>query len=85
MSHDAEMTPIEPNATPVTRSAAAERMARHRRRRRDGLQCMIVEIRASEVDELVRRRLLKEETRNDLRAVRAALYGFLDSTLGAMP
>jgi hypothetical protein len=85
MSHDAEMTPIEPNATPAVRSAAAERMRRHRQRLRDGLRCMTVEIRATEVDALVRQGLLKQETRNDLRAIRAALYGFLDSTLGAMP
>ena len=41
--------------------------------------------RPTEVDALVRQGLLKQETRNDLRAIRAALYGFLDSTLGAMP
>jgi hypothetical protein len=45
---------------------------------------MTVEIRVSEVDELVRRGLLKQETRNDLRAVRAALYAFLDGTLGTV-
>jgi hypothetical protein len=41
MSHDAEMTPIEPNAKPVTRSAA-QRMRAHRERRREGLRCVTV-------------------------------------------
>jgi hypothetical protein len=35
MLHDAEVTPIEPNATPAVRSAAAERMRRHRQRLRN--------------------------------------------------
>ena len=49
MSHDAEMTPIEPNATPVTRSAA-DRMRAHRERRRLGLRCLTVQLRETEID-----------------------------------
>lgn len=64
-------------------SAAALRMRRCRERRRDGLRCMTVEIRATEVDALVRRGLLKGETRNDRHAVKAAFYEFLDRTLGS--
>jgi hypothetical protein len=37
MAHDADMTAIPP-AEPVARSSAAERMRRHRQRRRDGLR-----------------------------------------------
>ena len=64
-------------------SAAAERMRLHRERRRQGLRCIIVELRATEIDALVHRGLLKAETRNDMYAVRKALYEHLDQTLGA--
>jgi hypothetical protein len=36
-------------------------------------------------DALIRKGLLKADARNDLRAVREALYEYLDRTLGAMP
>jgi hypothetical protein len=74
-----------PTAPPVTRSAAAERMRAHRQRRRDGLRCLMIELRETEIDVLIRKELLKPETRNNPTALRAALYAFLDGTLGAMP
>jgi len=49
----------------TTRSAAAERMRLHRERRRLGLRCLMIELRETEIDALVRRGLLKWETRND--------------------
>jgi hypothetical protein len=64
-------------------SPAAERMRLHRNRRREGLRCVTVELRETEIDALVRRGLLKAETHNDMYAVRRALYQFLDQTLGA--
>jgi hypothetical protein len=42
---------------------------------------MTIELRDTEIDALARRGLLKGETRNDQRAVKAALYEFLDRTL----
>jgi hypothetical protein len=71
------------NQTDSRPSPAAERMRRHRERRRDGLRCLIVELRETEVDALIRTGLLNSETRNDTSAVIDALYEFLDSTLGA--
>lgn len=68
---------------PLIPSAAAERMRLHRERRRQGLRCIIVELRETEIDALVRRGLLEGETRNDKYAVRMALYEYLDNTLGA--
>ena len=62
-------------------SAAAERMRRHRERRRDGMRCLIVELRDTEVDELVRRGLLESEMRSDNDAVLQAFYLFLDGLL----
>jgi hypothetical protein len=43
---------------------------------------MTVELRETEVVVLIRRGLLEEETRNDQRSVKTALYEFLDLTLG---
>jgi hypothetical protein len=67
----------------VALSPAAERMRRHRQRRRDGLRCFVLQIRVTEIDELIRRGLLKQELRNDSIAVRKALYSHLDRTLAA--
>jgi hypothetical protein len=64
-------------------SAAAERMRLHRERRRQGLRCIIVELRETEIDTFIRRGLLKPETRNDKNAVTMALYEHLDRSLGA--
>jgi hypothetical protein len=63
-------------------SAAAARMRRHRQRRRDGLRCLRVELRETEIDALIRMQLLKSEMRNNARAVTAALYAYLDRALG---
>ena len=66
-----------PNAS----SPAAERMRRHRGRRRDGLRCFMVELRETEIAALVRERLLKpEHIRND-QAILTGLYAFLDRAL----
>jgi hypothetical protein len=65
---------------PMT-SAAALRMRRHRERRRSGLRCVTIELRATEIAALIRKGFLKEDGRDDLRAVRRAFYGFLDRTL----
>jgi hypothetical protein len=80
-----ELMTHAPTAPPMTRSAAAERMRAHRQRRRDGLRCLMIELRETEIDVLIRKELLKPETRNNPTALRAALYAFLDGTLGAMP
>lgn len=79
------MTINPPTSMPVPCSAAAQRMRRHRERRRDGLRCLTIELRESEIDALIRKELLKPETRNDASAVIDALYAFLDRTLDATP
>jgi hypothetical protein len=64
------------------RSLAAERMRRHRKRRRKGLRCVTIdELRETEIDTLVQRGLLQADARNDARAVRKALYQYFDRTL----
>ena len=62
-------------------SAAALRMRRHRERRRGGLRCMAIELRETEVEALIRIGLLRDDARNDHRAVKSAFYSFLDRTL----
>jgi len=69
-------------AETIARSSAAERMRLHRERRRNGMRSLWVELRVTEIDALVRTGLLKVETRNDPNAIREALYGYLDQTLG---
>ncbi len=66
-------------------SLVAERMRRHRERRREGLRCLMIELRVTEIDALIRRGLLNGETRNDPGAIIDALYAFLDDTLDATP
>ncbi len=60
---------------------AAERMRRHRERRREGMRCLFVELRETEIDALVRHGLLKTETRQDQNAIADALYDYLERTL----
>jgi hypothetical protein len=81
MAHDAEVTAIPPTTEPAARTAAGERMRRHRERRRQGLRCLTVELRETEIDALLRYGLLTVETRNDPVAICNALHRFLDRTL----
>jgi len=83
MTHDAEMTASPPAERPC--SAAAERMRLHRERRREGLRCVTIEVRESEINMLVHMKLLKSEMRNDANAIIEALYTYLDRTLGVTP
>jgi hypothetical protein len=65
-------------------SPAAARMRRHRRRRREGLRCLTVELRETEIDMLVCRALLKPEMRHSKNAIINALHAHFDQTL-SMP
>jgi hypothetical protein len=56
-----------------------------RERRRHGSRCLTIELRETEIDALIRKGLLKSETRNDPSAVSKALYALLDRTLGSAP
>jgi hypothetical protein len=60
---------------------AAERMRRHRERRREGMRCLWIELHETEIDALVQRGLLSAETRNDQNAIADALYDHLERTL----
>ena len=63
-------------------SLVAHRMRRHRERRRLGLRSIMIELRETEIDALVRKGLLNQERRDDPRAIVQALHVYLDRTLG---
>jgi hypothetical protein len=77
MSQDAKQ---DANMT-VAPTLAAERMRRHRQRQRGGLTHVAIDVRRSEIDGLVRLGFLSAETRNDVNAIRTALYEYFESTL----
>jgi hypothetical protein len=79
--HCTEMMTNPSTAAPAPCSAAAERMRRHRERRREGLRCLTIELRETEINALTRRGFLKADARNDLYAIEMALYEFLERTL----
>jgi len=68
----------ESNAVP---SPAAIRMRRSRRRRRDGLRCLRIELRETEIDALADRGLLKPNARNNRSALLKAVYDFFEQQL----
>ncbi len=81
MAQDTETAVIPPTSEPVP-SSAAEHMRLHRRRRRDGLRCVTILLRETEVDALTRKGFLKADARDDQDAVCEAPHQFFDHTLG---
>ena len=66
----------------IGHSLAADRMRRHRERRRLGLRSIMVLLRETEIDVLVRKGLLDQGRRDDPSAIVQALHAYLDRTLG---
>jgi hypothetical protein len=81
MSNDTELTNPPSVGTVPMRSAAARRMRVHRKRRRTGLRCVLVQLRETEIDVL--RGLLKADARNNVRAIGDAIHAHFDKTLRA--
>jgi len=84
MPHEPELISVVPTE-PAPCSPAAERMRRHRQRRRSGMRCLTIELHETEIDALICRGFLNTEMRNDLSAVYEAIYAFFDATLGSAP
>lgn len=74
------MTSAEPSSS-TTATPAAERQKRYRLRQRRNMRALQIDIRAAEIDALVRRGHLLEENRNDSAAIIEALYRFLNGAL----
>jgi hypothetical protein len=70
-----------PSGNGVAQSAAAQRMARFRKRKREGLRFLMVLLREAEIDVLVRRGRLSREDRSDRVAIQKAIHSFLDDYL----
>jgi hypothetical protein len=66
----------------IVHSPAAHRMRRHRERRRLGLRSIMIELRETEIDVLVRKGLLNQGRRDDANAIVGALHAYLERTLG---
>jgi hypothetical protein len=60
----------------------ASRMRLHRARKRSGLRCLTLEVRETEITALIRKGLLRADSRQDSTAIRSALYSLLDRQLG---
>lgn len=78
------MTHLETAATPTSdaeRKRRAERQRRYRLRQRRNMRALQIDIRAAEIDALIRRGHLPEENRNDSAAIIEALYRFLNGAL----
>ncbi len=67
------------------RSPSAERMARLRKRRRQGLRAIRIDVRHTEIDAMVARGLLSPEKRDDGAAISNALGRLLDQVFRRAP
>jgi hypothetical protein len=61
-------------------SAAAERMRQYRKRQRKGLRCVRIQLDATELDVLVRRRYLEAKDRDNAKAVQIAAAAFISDS-----
>ena len=69
------------NASELSVAPAAARMRLHRQRRREGLRCLTILLRETEIDSLINRGMLKSEMRNSNIAIINALHAYFDFTL----
>ena len=65
----------------IHRSPAAARMRAHRERKKSGLRCVMLELRETEINALIRKGFLKADARNDKSKITDALYAFFDHEL----
>ena len=65
----------------INRSPAAERMRLHRERKKNGMRCLMIELRETEIDVLIRKGFLTADTRNDTSEIIDAIYAYFDREL----
>jgi hypothetical protein len=63
---------------------AAERMRRHRDRRRSGMRCVTIRLTDAEIDGLVAGGYLGADERDDKSVVQAAVEAFISDELAAL-
>jgi hypothetical protein len=73
-----ELMEVQIVSDTTQRSPAAERMRLHRERKKNGMRCLMIGIRETEIDALIRKGFLKPDARNDTQAIIDALYSYFD-------
>jgi hypothetical protein len=63
-------------------SPAAERMRALRKRRRQGVRCIRISLRVTQINRLIRKGFLSREDRDDLEALQWAIDVLIDTALG---
>jgi len=64
-------------------ASSTERMRIHRQRFKRGLKCVLIEVRDSEIKELIRRGFITETDSASQYSLRHALHNFLDQHLSS--
>jgi hypothetical protein len=72
---------MQATVEPINRSSAAERMRQHRERKKLGMRCVMLELRETEIDALIRKGFLKADARNDTIAIIDAMYAYFGREL----
>ena len=77
------MSPEPKKMTALSSAPAAERMRLYRKRRRRGMRCVHVHVSPPEVEVLIRKGYLSDETRNDRDALAFAVGSLIYDALTA--
>ena len=80
MSTDINTNTLSEPVAETRITAGAVRMRASRQRRRAGLRCVTLDLRATEIDRLIEFGHLEEAARDDKNQVLLALYRFLDKS-----
>ena len=72
---------MQATVEPINRSPAADRMRLHRERKKNGMRCLMIELRETEIDVLIRKGFLTADTRNDTSEIIDAIYAYFDREL----
>ena len=68
---------MDPTNTVAGPSPSTERSRRHRKRRRLGTRCIIVDVSELEISALVQKGYLLVEARHDTKAIKGAIEGVI--------
>jgi hypothetical protein len=68
-------------ANSIIRSPAAERMRAYRERIKNGMRCVTLELRDTEISALISRHFLKAEKRTDTAGIGEAIYAYFGREL----
>ena len=72
---------MQATVEPINRSPAADPMRLHRERKKNGMRCLMIELRETEIDVLIRKGFLTADTRNYTSEIIDAIYAYFDREL----